>query len=103
MKKLWMTVTFCIVMAIIAVIGVPMFQFQREKSRRKHQIGQLWTLIWLYYTPTHQGRYPNELTDLTTLPQYVSPFFDRAIREIELVTPGIQQDASPPNTVVLRE
>jgi hypothetical protein len=34
--------------------------------------------------------------------QYVAPFFDKAIQEIELVTPGIQQDANP-STVVLRE
>jgi hypothetical protein len=103
MKNLWMTVTFCGVVAAIAVVGAPTFQFQREKSRRRHQIGQLWTLIRLYYVPTHKGRYPNELSDLGTLPEYVSPFFDRAIREIELVTPGIRQDASSPSTVVLRE
>jgi hypothetical protein len=103
MKKIWIAVTLFAVIAVIVAIGIPTFQFQREKSRRRHQIGQLWMLIRLYYEPAHDGRYPNELAELTKLPQYVAPFFDRAIREIELVTPGIEQNTSHPYTLVLRE
>jgi hypothetical protein len=101
MKKIWIAVTLFAVIAVIVAIAIPTFQFQRERIRRGHQIGQLWSLIRFYYAPTHGGRYPNDLAELKELPQYV-PYFDRAIREIELVTPGIQQDANP-STVVLRE
>jgi tetratricopeptide (TPR) repeat protein len=92
-----------LVCAVIAAIAAPTIQFQLEKNRRRHQIGQLWSLIHLYYAPARNGSYPTELSELRQLPQYVPAFFDRALREIELTAPGIQQVVSPPDIVVLQE
>ena len=98
-KKFWIVVAVCT--AIIAV-ACPIVSFQWEKARRRHQIGQLWTLIRLDYVPSHAGRYPVDLSELKSLRRY-SAYFERAIHEIELTAPGIAQDTASPDTIVLKE
>ena len=99
MKKRWL---FLILFVVIVAISVPIVRFQIDKNRRRHQIGQLWMLIKLYYIPTHSRQYPNELAELRQLPKY-SFYFDQAVRKIDLMTPGLNENALPPNTVVLKE
>jgi hypothetical protein len=95
-------VTLC---ALLIGITVPEFLFHREKSRRRHQMEQLWTLIHLHYVPSHADRYPNDLAELRSLPMYstYSTFFGRAIQEVELLAPGIQRNIATPGAVVLKE
>src|SRR2546430_2523505 len=95
------TTVAAVFVIVLAVWSVNEIRYRRELARRRHQIGQLWTLMVLYYCPQHHNQFPDELATLKRLPQYNS-FFDRAISEIELSTPGADRTQSD-EIVVLRE
>ena len=78
--------------------------YRMELGRRHHQIGQLWTFCRMYYCPHHDGHFPQDLNELTRLPEYATAreYWVRALSEIELNIPGSNGNDGG-SVVLLRE
>ena len=98
--KRWTVVT----LAAALITGLYFyFSATIELGRRRHQIGQVWGLIVIYYCPAHGDKFPTDLEELRRLPNYIQfvPYWDRASQEIELVAPGVHRTGK--DVIVLRE
>ena len=94
-----------VILVVAAFLVCPEVRYRAECWNRRHQMGQLWNLCFMYYSPRHGGKFPDDFAQLKSLPEYraAEGFWDRAIREIDLLAPGADSRTGDPSTLLFRE